>query len=569
MDSNYWNRSNQKVSRRAFVRGMTLGTAGLTGAALLACSGSKGNTASTSTGGTKAAGAPPTAPPVGASIATPAAQVASIPRGGTLKIGLAAEGIYDPHFGFGGNDHQFLYPVFDSLIAYDRKGLLDPNLSIAQHWEYVEPTKVVLKLRPGVTINGTGEPVNADLVKWNLDRAMSPKALPRNDLAAISKIDVTDDMTVALTLSSASSPLLTNLGDRGGFIASRQAVEKYGDDFKRNPVGSGMFKVVDWRQDAYITLDAVKNHWRKDAQGRQMPYLDHIEFHFIPEDAVRSAALESGEIDVTSPNSTDIVRLLKSPGKLKTAVFNGASLTSFSVNHSFPPFDNVNFRRGFASAMDRQSWIQNWQTAREDECRGVLHPANWAYSKEVEGWHYDLQKAQDYLKASGIPQDQWVVKYQPSNEKIQDTELYWEQNLAKSGIKFQWAKPERNGPQLHVQTTQGGDGTSAFYLTGWSMRVDPDANVGAYYVQDGAYNAGRAPTPLTEPLIVKARQTLDVDERKKMYIEIQKLALDQVYSHFLMCYTIATTFVQPKVGNLEAYYGGEGKPRYAELSIGS
>jgi ABC-type transport system substrate-binding protein len=97
------------------------------------------------------------------------------------------------------------------------------------------------------------------------------------------------------------------------------------------------------------------------------------------------------------------------------------------------------------------------------------------------------------------------------------------------------------------------------------MRVDPDANVSAYYVQDGAYNSGGAPTPMTEDLIVKARQTLDIEERKKLYTEIQKRALDQVYSHVLMCYTISTTFVQPRVGNLSAYYGGEGKPRYAEL----
>src|SRR5262249_35051207 len=154
--------------------------------------------------------------------------------------------------------------------------------------------------------------------------------------------------------------------------------------FKRNPTGSGMFRVVDWRQDAYINLEAVKNHWRKDAQGRQMPYLDKIEFRFIPEDTVRAASIEGGEIDVTAPPTADVQRLLKSPGKLKTAEFNGASLTSFSVNHNFPPFDNVNFRRGFVSAMDRQTWIKNWQTGREDECRGVLHPANWAFSKEVD-----------------------------------------------------------------------------------------------------------------------------------------------------------------------------------------
>jgi ABC-type transport system substrate-binding protein len=297
-----------------------------------------------------------------------------------------------------------------------------------------------------------------------------------------------------------------------------------------------------------------------------MPYTDRIQFQIIPEAAIRVAAVESGEIDITAPPTSDVARLLKSPGRLKAVEFNGSSMTSFSWNHASPPLDNVNFRRGFASAMDRQTWIKNFQTGREDECRGVLHPANWAFSTEVQGWKYDPQKAAEYLRASGIPQDQWVVKFHPS-DKVDDTELFWEQNFAQIGIKWQWARPEREGPRLRVQTSQGGDGSSQFYLTGWSMRVDPDANVSAYYVKDGAYNSGGAPTPLTEDLIVKARQTLDTNERKSMYTEIQKRALDQVYSHVLMCYTISTTFVQPRVGNLSAYYGGEGKPRYAELWV--
>jgi ABC-type transport system substrate-binding protein len=547
MAEGYWQRRTRTTSRRGFVRGLAVGAAGLSGAMLLACGGSK-------EGGDEGGGGQGAAPPVGASVPT-AEAVAAVPRGGTLKIGMAAQPIYDPHFGFGGGDHQWLYPVFDSLVAYNSKGLLDQSMSVAREWEYVEPTKIVLKLRPDAKIHDTGEPVNAELVKWNLARAMSPRALPRNDLAAISRVDVVDDQTVALTLSTVSAPLLTNLGDRGGFIVSRQMVEKHGDNARLYPTGSGMFRVVDWKQDAHIHLEAVKNHWRKDAQGRQMPYTDRIQFQIIPEATVLTAALEGGDVDVAAPSTSETTRLLKSPGRLKSVAFNGSSMTSFSWNHASPPFDNVNFRRGFASAMDRQTWIKNFQTGREEECRGVLHPANWAFSKEVEGWKYDPQKAAEYLRASGIPRDQWVVKFHPA-DAVDDTELYWEQNLGQIGIKFQWARPER-----------GGDGSSSFYLTGWSMRVDPDANVSAYYVKDGAYNSGGAPTPLTEDLIVKARETLDINERKSMYTEIQKRALDQVYSHVLMCYTISTAFAQPRVGNLSAYYGGEGKPRYGELWV--
>src|SRR5690606_33649617 len=118
---------------------------------------------------------------------------------------------------------------------------------------------------------------DAELVAWNLDRARDPISTPSTDLQAIESVEVIDDYQVRLNLNTISAPLLTNMGDRGGFVVSRRDVEALGDDgFARSPRGSGMFAISQWHQDALVEYDASPEHWRTDVAGRQLPYLNKI-----------------------------------------------------------------------------------------------------------------------------------------------------------------------------------------------------------------------------------------------------------------------------------------------------
>ena len=85
--------------------------------------------------------------------------------------------------------------------------------------------------------------------------------------------------------------------------------------------------------------------------------------------------------------------------------------------------------------------------------------------------------------------------------------------------------------------------------------------------EKGAYNAGQAPTPEVEPLLLKARQTYDLAERKKLYSDAQKAAVEQQYSSTMVHYSVAKSYARKKVGNVAALFGGEGKHRFANLWV--
>src|SRR5439155_251682 len=113
---------------------------------------------------------------------------------------------------------------------------------------------------------------------------------------------------VLAALVFVSGPARTATGEvRGGTIRigmdadmttmdrqrSRAAVEKYGEDYARNPVGTGPFRFVEWVKDDHLTLKRFDGYW--DAS---LPHLDEIVYRPVPDHSVRFAAMRTGQIDV-------------------------------------------------------------------------------------------------------------------------------------------------------------------------------------------------------------------------------------------------------------------------------
>jgi len=550
---------HRRWSRRRLLKGAATASVGLASAALIGCGGDSDEGAPAAPAAASTAGASPAA---GA-----APKVADVPRGGQLKVGRSADPLsLDPHFGTSGGDRELLHLVYDRLVNTGPNGLLDPSRSIAEKWEYPEPTKLVLRLRSGITMYNSDEPVNAELIKWNLTRAMDAKATSRAELAAVDSIDVVSQNEVVLKLKEVSAPLLTNFTDRAGCIVSRRQVEKLGPDkFLREPLGSGPFHMQEWLSDARVTFVRNKKYWGKDGEGRPKPYLDEIRLEVIPDETVRTAALESGDIDILATPSREYARLEKD-GRFQAAKFVGSLTMQWYINHLFPPFDNERWRRGLSLALDREAFVKQFLKGEEPLGKGLLTPASWAWDDTIQGHKYDPGEARKLLEASGVPKDKWVIKGAPNGStSLNDQDVFWEASLKEFGIRFDWLKPERGIFATRVFKGLGGDGTGAMFSSSWSMRIDPDANIAQFYTEKGGYNSGQAPVPETEQLVKKARETLDVKERKAIYSQIQKIVLDKVYSTITLSYFINASHVRKRVGNLKQFYGGEGKERWHEL----
>ena len=183
--------------------------------------------------------------------------------------------------------------IFESLIERDQSLKLVPALA-AEMPKLVAPTTWEFKLRRGVKFHN-GEDFNADAVKFSIERLVNPanKLRGSSSFAPIDRVEIVDPYTVRIHTKKPWPVFLSH-------IALRQAAmyppkEHAGKDtaaISKNPIGTGPFKFVRWAKDEEIVMEAFPGYWGGAAK------IKTVVFKPIPDDAVRVAALQNGEIDV-------------------------------------------------------------------------------------------------------------------------------------------------------------------------------------------------------------------------------------------------------------------------------
>jgi ABC-type transport system substrate-binding protein len=180
-------------------------------------------------------------------------------------------------------------------------------LSATPNANYTEWT---VHLRRGVKFTN-GEPFNAAAVVANYAATqvatspVGPAILP-----IISSVVSTGPYTVVYKLVISYSTFNIQLSEQQ--VAYMAAPSTLGASYTGHPIGTGPFEFVSWSLGSTTVVKKNKKYWRKDAKGRQLPYLDGITFKTIPDDSTRNAALASGEIDMLlTTNAGSIVTLRK------------------------------------------------------------------------------------------------------------------------------------------------------------------------------------------------------------------------------------------------------------------
>ena len=156
-----------------------------------------------------------------------------IQYGGHLRVGLTTEPTsLDAVLGRGGQDAYYWHQIFDQLVDLNNDLTPRKETSIAENWEINDdPPSITFTLRKGVTFHD-GTVVDAEAVKFNIDRILDPKtmATPRASLSVIDSVDVIDKSTVRFNLKRAWGAGLNMLGERGGVLSSPAEVERLGDN---------------------------------------------------------------------------------------------------------------------------------------------------------------------------------------------------------------------------------------------------------------------------------------------------------------------------------------------------
>src|SRR5215217_8656193 len=242
------------------------------------------------------------------------ARAQEVQEGGTLTygVGFDVDDTLDPQVTNYDSTIRVMLNVCEPLIWMATATEFYPGL--AESWEIsADGLTYTFKLKEGVTFHD-GTPFNAEAVQFTFDRVVEGRKLSEageevdpetvivpgqgyNQIDAYDHAEIVDDHTIKLVLSRPFGPFLSGLNGYLG-IVSPTAVKEMGlAEFARKPVGTGPFTVQEWVEHDHVTL--AKNpdyNWGSSFfEHSGAAYLDEMIYKFIPEDAVRTGTLLSGE----------------------------------------------------------------------------------------------------------------------------------------------------------------------------------------------------------------------------------------------------------------------------------
>lgn len=321
----------------------------------------------------------------------------------TLNIGMASAdvGRLDPHNATTTPDKGLLHYIFNGLVRI-KPGEASPahiEPDIAESWESSEDGLTwTFEIREGVECHGDYGALTAEDVVWSLERARDPERSSfANDYKAIDTITATGDHEVEIVLSEPVPSLLgLFVNYHGGNIVCREAVEALGEDFLLNPIGTGPFMFAEYQPQQYVRLVANEEYFRG------APHIKEINYRYIPSDASRDLAFQSGELHMIygRQDQTWAERIAEVPGT-NVVVMAPGEMSVLHLNMTMPPLDDIRVRRAIAHAVDREAMVEFRGT---DVTRASISPVPegyLGYTADVPRYEHDVARAKELLAEAG------------------------------------------------------------------------------------------------------------------------------------------------------------------------
>ena len=446
--------------------------------------------------------------------------------GGTLKAALTGEpDSLDPAVSQIYTGAQVYDNIFSKLID------IGPDQQfygvLASKWTQQDATTWTFDLVPNVTFHN-GEPFTANDVKYTFERILNPKTASGYAplYTPIDSVEVVTPTQVVFHLKTPFGPFLTNLANNGE-IVNQKAIEG-GKDPARNPVGTGPFQFVEWAQGDHVTLKKYPGYFRK---GR--PFLDGIEFRFLPVDQGRVDALASGELDWSDALPLQQLTTLKSDPRFHYVTSALAGIPDYlAMNVSTAPFNNKALRQAVAWALDRNeiravAYFGAGETGSEEVPTG----SKWYDGKDPYTAGPNLDKAKAKMQEAGLSGG-ITVKYLglPQYPELLKTGEVVQQQLKKIGINMEIQQVD-----VSVWFDHFSKGTYQITSAYQERTIDPDNFYSLVLKSGAAINATQYANPAVDALIDQAAQETDETKRMGLYAQIRQIIFDDVpliFAHY-------------------------------------
>lgn len=474
-------------------------------------------------------------------------------------------------------ENRIASQIFEGLVKLDQTDLsILPSL--AAKWDINEDaTSYTFHIRKGIMFHdnncfdgGEGREVKAADFKYCFDRIcvsdpsnqmywlFKDKVVGANEYhqsvndkkpleGGVSGITVIDDYTLKIDLNYSFAGFLNIVSHNACYVYPKEAVEEYGVEMRVNCVGTGPFRVKKIKESETVILDRNPSYWNSDEHGNQLPYLDGLKFSFNKEKKAELLEFKKGNLDMVFRLPLEMIGDVV--GELEDAkkgankpyimqVVPALSVYYLGFQHKLAPFDNIDVRKAFNYAIDRESIVTyTLQGEGRPALHGIVPPFKGYDYENVKGYEFSTEKAKEHMAKAGYPNGngfpEVTLQINPGggDRNVQIAEVVQKMLNEHLGIDI---KIEQMQFAQHLENLETGKAT--FWRSGWIADYpDPENFLNLLYgehvpeeLSTKAYiNAMRYQSSNFDSIFNVALREVDDAKRYELFRQADQISVDE------------------------------------------
>lgn len=422
--------------------------------------------------------------------------------------------------------------LFDELIRIDPV-TYEPVPGLAANWSLDDLT-LTINLHPNLTFSD-GSDLIADDVKFTIEGLLHPQTASIRqakymsivgaqefvDGAAdeVSGITVVDPQTLTIELATPDAAIIYNM--RFVRVVPKAQLEGKNldsDEWFQAPVGAGPFVFESWTTGADFVMVRNENYFEENK-----PAIQRVTHRVIADAQSLVLALLNNEIDGSNyPSPSGKAELEENPDLVvMVPPFNSANGWMFNTRHEL--LANRDVRRGITMALDREQFAADALLGLGEPAVGPIAPVNWAFDDTLEALPYDPDAARELISGAGAEGAQIRFVVNAGNIQREDWLIYTQQALQEVGIEVvpetsEWATLVSAVTERQEFEVVGGDFAG--------VTAEPSELFEDFHTE-GTSNYSGYSDPELDALLEQARETIDPEEAKPIYADIQRIIVEE------------------------------------------
>ena len=461
----------------------------------------------------------------------------------------------DPAFASSFENIRVVGQLYNGLVGLSDSLTIEPDL--AKSWEISDDgLTYTFHLRNNVYFHdnkcfeethGKGRMVTANDFVFAFNRLSNPRTSGASSLLSCiqdkNAFEASNDTTFVIHLKKSFTPFLGILATRFFSVIPKEAVELYGEDFRRNPVGTGPFQFKMWEEGAKLVL--LKNHnYFEQVNGEQLPYLDAVAVSFIKDRETSFLNFLKGDLDMVSGlDAINTDQVLTTDGKLKeeykksmvlqTQPFLKTDYLGFFIDEKFPsvqhsPLKLKQIRQAINYGFDRKKMVAYLRrNLGQAATAGFIPPGLPSYdATKIRGYDYDPDQVRKLLKQAGYPGGNGLPEISlATSEQYLELAEYIQAQLGELGIKL-----KIDVQKASVLNQSIADSKVNFFRKSWMADyADAENFLSLFYSKNlspAGFNYTHYSNPAYDKLFEQAREELNAVKRYSLYQEMDQLLIN-------------------------------------------